>query len=221
MKAFIIMFNRLTWPKAMAEFLGDHDIEVILVDNGSTYPPLLEWYEDCPHRVHRLTKEHNHKSLWASGLINEYPDEHYIVSDHDLDLSDVPGDFVDKLFGGLNGNIWATKAGLSLKIDDLPQNDYTAGVVAWESKWWQRPQDANGFYFADVDTTFALYDAGRMKAATDAQFFQAVRSPKPYEARHLPWYNTPDNLSEEERYYMANIGNVGFWTHEFKRQHHD
>ena len=39
------MYNRLTWPKKMAEFLSDTGCEVILIDNNSTYMPLLD---ACP-----------------------------------------------------------------------------------------------------------------------------------------------------------------------------
>ena len=55
------MYNRLTYPKNMSEFLSDHGIEVILIDNNSTYPPLLEWYDKCPYKVHRLKENMGHK----------------------------------------------------------------------------------------------------------------------------------------------------------------
>ena len=216
-KAFLIAFNRLSSLKAMAEFLADHNLNVILIDNGSQYQPLLDWYKTKPFKIHRLTKEYGHKSLWTSGIINQYKDPHYIVSDHDLDLTGLPPDFVEKLFQGLE-NEWAIKSGLSLRVDDLPRNAYTKEVTKWESKWWLTERDANGFYFSDVDTTFALYDAERTRNASEADFFRAVRSPKPYEVRHLPWYVTPENITPEEQFYMDNIGGAsGYWTHHFKR----
>lgn len=101
MKAFVISFNRITVTREMCEYLADNGCEPILIDNGSSYPPLLEWYKTCPHKVHMMPAGSGHRSLWQSGLINQYPDEHYIVTDHDLDLSGVPGDFVDVLFKGL------------------------------------------------------------------------------------------------------------------------
>ena len=199
MKAFVIMFNRLTSPKKLCRQLVKGGCEVILIDNGSTYQPLLKWYKDCPYKVH-LLKEGGHKSLWESGIINEYSDRYYIVTDHDLDLTGVPKDFISVLMKGFeNPNI--VKSGLSLRIDDLPDNEYTKEVIEWESRFWKTRQDNNGFYFSDIDTTLAIYDRERMPDININQWFSAVRSPAPYSARHLPWYNE-EPLSNEENYYF-------------------
>lgn len=216
-KAFVIMFNRFTWPKAMCEFLADNGCEVILIDNGSTYQPLLDWYAACPYKVHRLpaATEQAHKTPWTSGIIGSVKDDRYIVTDHDLDLSGLPNDFLDVLNEGLETND-VIKCGLSLRIDDLPKNALTDKVVKYESGFW-RHRTPNGFYLAAVDTTLALYDARKTAVATDKEFFNAVRTPEPYTARHLPWYNTPETLTDEERFYLASIKNTGFWSHEYKR----
>mgnify|MGYP001578401030 CR=1 FL=1 len=212
------MFNRLTWAKNMAEYLADNGLEVILLDNNSRYAPLLDWYKTCPFKIHRFSENLGHKVLWTSGIINEYPDEYYATTDHDLDLTGLPDDFVEKLFQGLE-NEWAIKSGLSLRVDDLPRNAYTKEVTKWESKWWLTERDTNGFYFSDVDTTFALYDAERTRnIANENEFFRAVRAPKPYECTHLPWHDTTENITPEEQFYMDNIGaKSGYWTHHFKR----
>ena len=216
-KAFVIMFNRLTWPKTMCEFLADNCCEVVLIDNGSTYQPLLDWYAACPYKVHRLpaTTEQAHKTPWTSGIIDSYKNDCYIVTDHDLDLSGVPSDFLDVLNEGLESNC-VIKCGLSLRLDDLPQNVLTDKVVKYESGFW-RHRTPNGFYLAAVDTTLALYDAKKTARAIEKEFFNAVRTPEPYTSRHLPWYNTPENLTDEERFYLGSISNNGFWSHEYKR----
>ena len=50
--------NLFTWPKAMVERIKEYDGvgEIIIVDNDSTYPPLLEWYATNPCRIERLNK---------------------------------------------------------------------------------------------------------------------------------------------------------------------
>lgn len=215
LKAFIIMFNRVTLPKMMAEFLSDNGCEVILIDNNSTYKPLLDWYSKCTYKVHRLQENLGHKSLYTSGILDQYKDQYYYLTDHDLDLSGVPSDFQELLMKGFE-NPGVIKSGLSLKIDDLPNNPYANIAREWESKYWERPRDSNGFYHSEVDTTFALYDRGREYSgfpATD-NFFRAVRSPYPYTARHVPWYNTPENITEEEIYYIKSTGT--YWLGHFK-----
>lgn len=214
------MFNRLTWAKNLCEFLSDNGCDVILLDNGSTYPPLLEWYKKCPYKTYFFSTQHYNRTLWQSGILKEDKDKNYIVTDPDLDLSSVPHDFVDKLLTGLKNNPDVMKSGLSLKIDDLPENEYTKKVIEWEKKWWEKPQDKNGFYLADIDTTLAIYDSERVERMYHSGFFLAVRSPKPYEARHCGWYFTPETITEEEKYYINHVvmPNRGHWTNELKKE---
>lgn len=215
MKVFIIMKNRLTWPKAMCEFLADTGSEVILIDNASTYQPLLDWYDTCPYTVHRMEKNYGHLVFWKSGLCNVYTDRFYIVTDHDLDLSGVPHDYADFLMKGLENNV--VKSGLSLRINDLPNNPYAMQAFDWELKFWQTKQDKNGFFNSDIDTTLAVYDRERKFGFPPESntFFSAVRSPEPYTARHLPWYLTPGNMTEEERYYHERTDK--YWSGKFKK----
>ncbi len=207
------MFNRLTWPKQLAQDLTERGCEVILIDNGSIYPPLVEWYKNCPYKVHYLPHTFGHKSLWQSGIINQYSDENYIVTDHDICIKDTPADFVSVL----TNELYKTnriKAGLSLAIDDLPINDFTAEVKKWESKFWLTEQTGRGFYYSDIDTTLAVYSKRRIELidTESDSFFGAVRSPKPYTAKHMPWYNIPGSLSEEEQFYADNIRRCAYWT---------
>jgi hypothetical protein len=196
LKAFIIIFNRLTWPKKLAENLADLGCEVILLDNHSTYMPLIEWYMNCPFKVHRLEKNYLSSVLWSSGLISQYPDQYYIVTDGDLDISQVPADFIDYLYHALNDS-QAYKAGLSLEINDLPDNEMTRAVIEHEKRFWETPVDKNGFYKSDIATTLALYDQTKYSGV----FLDAIRSPRPYTAKHLPWYLTKESLTDEERYF--------------------
>lgn len=210
------MYNRLTYPKNMSEFLGDHGIEVILIDNNSSYQPLLDWYEICPFKVYKLKENLAHKALYKSGILENYKDRYYFLTDHDLDLSGVPSDFVEVLFKGFKNPSIPIKSGFSLKIDDLPDNPYAKIAQDWGKKYWERPQDFNGFYQSEIDTTFALYDRSREYSGfpDGDNFFKAVRSPNPYTVRHLPWYNTPDNITEEEMYYLERTGT--YWLTHFK-----
>src|SRR5688572_32308947 len=111
MNVFIIIKNRLTWPKAMCEFLSSTGCDPILIDNDSDYPPLLEWYKSCPFKVHRLKENLGHLCLWKSGIIEEYPEQFYAVSDPDLDLSNIPHDYVEVLMKGFKLNPQVIKSG--------------------------------------------------------------------------------------------------------------
>src|ERR1044071_3012528 len=93
------MFNRVTWPRKMAEFLSDTGCEVFLVDNGSTYSPLLEWYKTCPYKVYYLNANFGHQVLWTCKIVenNHANTKYYIATDHDLDISNIPHNYVDVL----------------------------------------------------------------------------------------------------------------------------
>lgn len=212
------MFNRLTYPKKMAEFLSDNNINVILLDNNSTYQPLLDWYDKCPYKVYRFNENLGHKCLYKSGILSEYKDQHYILTDHDLDISEIPNDFLEVLMTGLN-SLNVVKSGLSLEVQDLPDNEYAKKAYDWEINYWKRPIDHNGFYVAEIDTTFAVYDRNREYTGfpDGDNFFKAVRSPRPYTARHLPWYNTIENITDEEMYYIKSTNT--YWLGHFKEFH--
>jgi hypothetical protein len=166
-----------------------------------------------------LNENLGHLSFWLSGISETYKDRFYFLTDHDLDLSQIPDDFVDVLFKGLENPKKPLKSGFSLKIDDLPDNTYANQVRDWEYKFWNSNRDINNFYESDIDTTFALYDKEREypDLPYGSDFYNSVRSPSPYTARHLPWYNTPENIDEEEIYYLRDATNASYWADKFNK----
>src|SRR5258706_6262139 len=58
--------NLLTWPRAMvAAIEGFADLDsILIVDNGSSYPPLLDWYASVAHPVVRLANL-GHTAPWT------------------------------------------------------------------------------------------------------------------------------------------------------------
>ena len=213
------MYNRLTIAKKLAEDLTKAGCEVILIDNKSSYQPLLDWYTRCPYKVHRLNENYRERAFWDSNLFDTYTDEYYIVTDHDLDLSEVPLDFVTVLKQGLDNNKDRVKCGLSLDLDSLPNNTYTKEVKNFEAKYWV-DKDKNGNFIAGVDTTLAIYDRKRQPVGwgNGDNFFQATRLPKPYSAKHIPWYMDKEALQNdlEELYYHKHCNNQ--WSKVFKRE---
>lgn len=194
----------------MAEFLSDTGCEVILIDNNSTYPPLLEWYEICPYKVHRLSANYGHMAFWNAGIFSSYTDEHFVVTDCDLDLSGIPLDYIDVLMKELPLHRHVAKSGLSLSIKDLPVNHYTDRVLEFESRYWDNKVGRNGFYDAPIDTTFALYNRNQK----GSNFWNAIRSPSPYTAKHLPWYLTKELILNdlEQLHYIKTTTDCSFWS---------
>ena len=213
--AFIINMNRLDLPRKMADYLADvPEVTPIIVDNASTYPPLLEYYEHCPHKVERLTSNYGNSVLWAAGVLQKYEAyERFILTDPDLILDGIPKDWLHILNLGLDKYSFAHKAGFSLEINDLPQNPITQQVLQWETGQWVNKLD-NQFFHASIDTTFALW----RRIYHD---FPSVRTARPYTARHASWYYTKlEDIPEDELYYMRSVGNVNnYWTHRILKEY--
>jgi len=198
---YITTFNRLAYVQDMVACLvGVPDVEPIIVDNASTYSPLIEWYRDCPVEVIRRDTNGGPRAVWATPAIDFRRTTYYAVTDPDLDLSGVPTDFLAVLCDGLERNRDVMKCGLSLEIDDLPSLPMTARILAWESKFWSDRLDSQ-FFRADVATTLAVYSAARGYA----HYRPALRSDRPYTARHRPWYVTSETATDDDRYYWSHL----------------
>lgn len=173
---------------------------ICLVDNASTYPPLLEYYEQSPHTVVRLRENLGQLAPWTSNAINIHAiGESYVVSDPDVVPDEAcPPDAVDHFRRILDGFPEVSKVGFGLRVDDLPRRyRLRRQVQAWESQFWSDAA-APGLYRAPIDTTFALY-----REHTPATMGPALRTGWPYVARHLPWYANSRKPDAEERYYTA------------------
>jgi len=191
----------------MAEYLSQiPDVQPIFVDNASTYPLLLEYYATCPFEVIRLNENLGHHAAWEADLIESRTDDLYVVTDPDLDLSSIPPDLMVRLEAGLKSHEGILKAGLSIEINDIPFDfPKRDQVLEWEHPFWNHPIEEGRWYNAPIDTTFALYS---LKKESPGDFLAAIRANRPYTVRHLPFYLTPANMSDEYRYYMEHASEV-------------
>ena len=226
--AYVNNFNLLTSTRALCERLSRlDDVHVVIVDNASTYEPLHGWYDSCGFEVVRLPSNLGKHAPWLSGAVLDpaahqrtYGSEFYVVTDPDLCLEGVPDDVIAVLVEALARHKDATKVGLSLGIDDLPVGSRVAyDAQAWEEQFWKRPVD-DGFFQADVDTTFAAYRTTTRRELAMSPSAPALRAAAPYTARHRPWYWAPESLGGDELEYVRASKN-GFWNAAIRRQRDD
>lgn len=206
-------FNRLTTLRMLIERLERANCRNIhIIDNASTYPPLLSYYDTLPYTVHRLNENLGFKALWRSGLNATLCRDYFVYTDSDVvPLDECPDDFMQKFLDVLKTRRLARKVGFSLRIDNLPDHyAYKDKVIAHESRFFQRPTADGKMYRAPIDTTFAMY---RPRIGLSRSFSaESYRMAYPYQAEHLPWYNDLDNLSDEELYYIQHTSQVTEWT---------
>ena len=200
---FIIACNLLTWLKDACDQAVRLQLRPVIFDQASTYKPLLYWYEtDCPYQIIQAGYNGGPHGFWISGLAQEQTGP-FVLTDPDLDLSSVPDDAVLRLQEALGAFPEVRKAALSLEINDLPPNCPDLGVIlGWERQYWEpaklQTRDGVSAYVSRTDSTFALYHPERF----ELDYYTAVRLPRPYTARHRPWYLLPGQWDEEYKFYL-------------------
>ena len=94
---------------------------IYIIDNNSTYPPLLEYYKDCSYPIYMLNKNIGHLAIWETGIYKQFTDSYFAYTDSDLEIHpDCPDDFMEKFILLLKKYPKALKVGFSICIDDLP-----------------------------------------------------------------------------------------------------
>lgn len=206
-------YNRLEMLLTLIHSLesrGYHNLYII--DNQSTYPPLLEYYTKLPYPVYMLNKNVGHLALWKTGIYKQFSESYYAYTDSDLEIHpDCPDNFIEKFISLLQKYPKALKAGFSICIDDLPDHyKFKEKVIEWESVFWKHEIEPNVFK-ALIDTTFAVYKPYFVGEPIDPDCF-CIRTGFPYSVRHLPWYINSDDLSQEEAYYLGHINSLTHWS---------
>ena len=175
---------------------------IYVLDNDSTYPPLLEYYSHLDAhepmvQVLRLKRNLGHKALWMSGILDIlHVSTPYVYTDSDVVPSeDCPSDVLQDMLDALRKYRFLKKVGLGLKVDDI--TFFAAEKTREDDAKFYRCKMENDLYFASVDTTFALYRNYR-----HYHLHIAARTSGKRLARHLPWYYDYDHLPEDEKYYV-------------------
>ena len=207
-------FNRLTTLRQLIASLEKRGLRnIYILDNDSTYPPLLDYYKQTPYEVIYLHRNVGFKALWkASDVRHRFCKDYYIYTDSDVVLDEAcPDDVVDRLLHLLKDKYkCAAKIGLSLRIDDLPDcYAQKSKVIEWESRFYKE-ENEDYLFRAPVDTTIALYRP--RVGLSRSRAVEAYRTAAPYRLKHLPWYMDSKALSEEEAYYIAHCSRATAWS---------
>jgi hypothetical protein len=207
-------FNRLTTLKRLISSLEQRGYtNIFILDNCSTYPPLVAWLKTTHYEVIHLPDNLGFKALWKHKPSRKrFCGDYYIYTDADVELDDAcPDDIIERMFQTLHDDYpYAFKVGPSIRIDDLPDcYDRKQEVIEWESRFFTRPEGETLFR-APIDTTFALY---RPRIGLSRRpSLEAYRMAAPYQIKHLPWYENSQNPTEEESYYKSHCRHITAWS---------
>lgn len=202
-------FNRIIYLEKLIGWLEKAGMRhIFIIDNASSYPPLLDYYQKTNHTVIKLDANIGYKALWDTDIHLWFKGLPYIYTDPDiLPVDECPLDAVRYFQQLLNQHQEINKVGFGLQIHDIPDfYPKKTEVLTWEKKFWDTPVSEN-LYKADIDTTFALYRESSVKQ----QWGKTLRTGGKYVAQHLPWYENPVIVTEEERFYRQNaVGSVWY-----------
>lgn len=205
-------YNRLSYLIQMISWLEKYGYtNIYIIDNNSTYQPLIEFYNQCKYPIYRLKQNIGYLALWKTGIYKRFYKSYYVYTDPDLAIVDeCPPNFIDQFVDLLQRYKYSSKAGFSLKIDDIP--DYypkKAEVIDWETQFWVKTIEDN-IFAAPIDTTFAVY---RPFTKWGANFYEGhMRVGFPFQVRHLPWYTDNKMLTEEDVFYTKSTTTRTHWT---------
>ena len=204
---FIVNRNRLQALQRLVAWLRTAGTRrIVILDNASNYPSLLQWYQALPSGVNALLLPDNHGPhvLWQQG-VHRVLDTPFVLTDSDVvPASFCPADLISQLLAQLQRYPDAKKVGPALRIDNLPEHYAEVDVVRkWESQFWEHPV-APGVFAAPIDTTFALYPP-RAEFSNEAC---NLRLGAPYIIEHTPWYVDESALDDEERHYRTHTSTV-------------
>jgi hypothetical protein len=183
---------------------------ITIIDNQSTYQPLLEWYKQDGLDVFYNDITENSCHAFRDLVLMQHPkfieivSNWYVFNDSDIiPLDTVPNDFIDDLIAyAIKYN--KTKVGMSIKIDDLdlsyPLNEW---VYSYESSYWTNAiiDGDIELYPHPIDTTFAVHAPNVLPTWSN----NTLRVGEPYIVKHAPFYYNPESLPEDEKYYLAHM----------------
>ena len=190
--------DRIGDLKAFVAWLEDAGYHrIVLLDQASTYEPLLDYLAASPHEVVRFDHNWGARAPWTASSWKRPLGEWYVYTDCDLlPTDDCPRDLVAHLHELLERFPGFPKAGPGLFLDDVPWQ--TEKHRKWECEDLLAKEIAPGVFDSLIDTTFALY-----RPSSDF-LLQALRCGPPFTMRHMPWYRPRlAALAEDDAYYLA------------------
>ena len=199
---FLTNMNRLTTCKKMVNdlFRLNGNSNITIIDNNSTYEPLLDWYKEVENdiKIIRLHANHGPWVFFNGGFWQIKEDQYYIYSDADIEINpNMPYNWQEILKEHIEK--YDRKASLALRIDDIPDHyPYKKIINNHQSICWYTTEEEN-VYKAITDMTFT------MDQKTKGYRYESVRLSGNFACRHIPWYIDFNNISEEEVYYLEHI----------------
>ncbi|MBA2411162.1 MAG: hypothetical protein H0V62_15830 [Gammaproteobacteria bacterium] len=228
---FVISFNRSNClRKSIDSYVNaDRPVDIIIHDNGSDDEETLETLEEFGRSgliVRKGRKIQNPDDLNSVDVTvqkffeNWSEPGRYAVSDCDIELP--RGVTVLTIYDELLNRLPKIQCvGPMIKISDIPRqyllrnraiNRHVAQFWHKQPQWIATSRGQIAYQLATIDTTFALHRAGERLC----RLKKGARVYRPFQARHLDWYNVEDVLDVYRQSSAPSISH--WWNQEAIRQ---
>ncbi|MFT3813820.1 MAG: hypothetical protein QM740_10610 [Acidovorax sp.] len=196
----------------VAKFLDAGFLNLLVFDNGSTYPPLVDYLNRIRDDVRVMPVYYNANmgprhfflgKIYAS-VFGPCP---FLYTDPDLTWGALADDFVSRLLD-LTHQYRTFKVGAALTLPHphelkasapkIKEAGQELDVIAFESRYWQAEVEP-GVYNAPIDTTLHLFNPAYYDGTTIITGLRVAGAG--YEAKHTPWFKDDPCPAEETDFY--------------------
>ena len=212
-------FNQLTYLQNIIKKFQMNDFKnIVILDNNSDYPPLLEFYKELINCSIAIVLYYNNNNgpryFHQSELYKIYSTVPHLYTDPDLDFEYLSSDYLSKLLE-ISNKYKIFKVGSALEIptdseikSDLfmrpGDSDLAIPVKEWEARFWLNEIETE-IYNAPIDTTLHLFNPEYY--SSDSPYLIGIRiGLEGFRVKHLPWYKNNLMNSNEYHYYKQRAG---------------
>ena len=213
MPVYLIVYNLLYFVKNSVEQLRKYTKNIHIIDNKSTYMPLLEYYDtEYEFFLDKMDANYGHL-VWLRQMYWKFP-RIFAMSDPDLQFNqNLPHNFLT-IMENLTNEYKKGKVGFALDLSDselfFKEQSYTEGISIeeWEKRFWLRKIDHQEYelYNAGVDTTFCVVN----KAFEETH--NAIRMGGDFTCKHIPWYEGWEKKLDENEWEFYKNNNISSST---------
>jgi hypothetical protein len=213
---YLIIYNLLYFTKRSIEQLQNYTKNIHIIDNRSTYPKLLEYYDnEYKYFLHKMDVNHGHE-VWVNEMFWQFP-KYFVISDPDLEFNkNMPPDVLN-ILKTLSDKYKKGKVGFALDISDAylfyQNNNYFDAITIenWEKQFWVNRIDNPDYvlYDAKIDTTFCIINKEYMSKQNK---LDGVRIAGDFTCKHIPWYEGWYKLLEADEWTFFRENNISSST---------
>lgn len=213
---YLIVYNLLFFTKRSVEQLKSYTKNIHIIDNKSTYPKLLDYYDtEYKYFLHKMSINHGH-NVWRKEMFWQFP-KYFAITDPDLEFNkNLPSDFLFTL-KTLSDEYQKGKVGFALDLSDAylfyQDSSYMDlfTIENWEKQFWINKIDNTKYdlYDAQIDTTFCMINK---EFLNEQNALDGLRIAGDFVCKHTPWYEDWYKMLEPDEWKFYKENNISSST---------